>query len=265
MNRIMDIHHVVLVAATLLSSLTAGLVFAFAVVVMPGIRSLPDRDFLRAFKVMDRVIQENDPLFLLVWVGSALAVVAAAALALVSLSGADLWLVLGAAATYLVGVQLPTFAINVPLNNRLQALDLDALDQAALGAAREAFEARWNRWNSIRTVLATLTALMLLIVLASCTPEPAVDQGVADGEGVAVADQGVAAADDSTAPYMCPICDVHDPLVFHEDGTCPVCGMRLIERPDSSSGRIRRGSASRTSIPGRATSCSREAPVTRMS
>ena len=163
----MDIQQVVLVVATLLSSLTAGLVFAFAVVVMPGIRSLPDRDYLRAFQVMDRVIQENDPLFMLVWVGSALAVVAAAALALGSLAGTDLWLVLGAAATYLLGVQLPTIAINVPLNNRLQALDLDALDATALRAARDAFEARWTRWNSIRTVLAVLTALMLLIVLTS--------------------------------------------------------------------------------------------------
>jgi pimeloyl-ACP methyl ester carboxylesterase len=91
--------------------------------------------------------------------------------------------------------------------------------------------------------------------MASCAPEPSADQGAGVGEdaagagqGVAVGDQassvadhdvlaaeqGVSAVDDSTAPYMCPICDVHDPLVFHEDGTCPVCGMRLIERPDSS-------------------------------
>ena len=51
----------------------AGVVFAFAVVVMPGIRTLPDADFLRAFQVIDRVIQDNQPLFLLVWVGSIVA------------------------------------------------------------------------------------------------------------------------------------------------------------------------------------------------
>jgi uncharacterized membrane protein len=132
----MDLLHAALVAAALLCSLSAGLVFAFAVVVMPGIRSLPDGDFLRAFQVMDRVIQENDPLFLLVWVGSVLTVVAALALAFGSLAGADRWLLLGAAVTYVVGVQVPTFAINVPLNNRLQALELDVLDQAPLRTAR---------------------------------------------------------------------------------------------------------------------------------
>lgn len=133
-----------------------------------------------------------------------------------------------------MGVQLPTIAINVPLNNRPQAIDLDGLDPTALGAGCEAFAARWTRWNSIRTALAGLTALMLLIVLASCGPEPSADQSPAGDQGLAAADQGVPAADDPTAPYMCPICDVHEPLVFHEDGTCPVCGMRLIERPDSS-------------------------------
>ena len=42
--------------SALLCSLVAGFVFAFATVAMPGISSLGDRDFLRAFKVMDLVI-----------------------------------------------------------------------------------------------------------------------------------------------------------------------------------------------------------------
>ena len=60
-----------LIAATVLNGLVAGFVFAFAVVVMPGLGTLPDRDFLRAFKRVDGVIQDNQPLFILVWVGSA--------------------------------------------------------------------------------------------------------------------------------------------------------------------------------------------------
>jgi uncharacterized membrane protein len=37
--------------------LVAGFLFAFAAVIMPGIRSLGDRAFIRAFQVIDRVIQ----------------------------------------------------------------------------------------------------------------------------------------------------------------------------------------------------------------
>lgn len=60
-----------LILATLLCALVAGLLFAFAVVTMPGIRRLNDREFIRAFQVMDDVIQRNQPIFMLVWLGSA--------------------------------------------------------------------------------------------------------------------------------------------------------------------------------------------------
>src|ERR671919_209370 len=79
----------VVVLATFLCSLVAGFLFAFAAVVMPGIRSLDDRSFIRAFQVIDRVIQNNQPLFVLVWVGSVLAMIAAAVLGLLTLAGVD--------------------------------------------------------------------------------------------------------------------------------------------------------------------------------
>jgi pimeloyl-ACP methyl ester carboxylesterase len=44
----------------------------------------------------------------------------------------------------------------------------------------------------------------------------------------------MAAAGDPDARYMCPPCHVHEDTFFEEDGTCPICGMALIERPDSS-------------------------------
>ena len=46
--------------------------FGFAAVVMPGIAKLSDREFLLAFKQMDGIIQNNQPAFMFVWVGSVL-------------------------------------------------------------------------------------------------------------------------------------------------------------------------------------------------
>ncbi len=40
--------------------------------------TLNDREFIRAFQVLDRVIQNRQPLFMLVWVGSVVALVPAA-------------------------------------------------------------------------------------------------------------------------------------------------------------------------------------------
>ena len=97
--------------ATFLCSLVAGFLFAFAAVVMPGIRSLDDGGFIRAFQVMDRIIQNNQPLFVLVWVGSVLALVAAAVGWLCgTLSEADRLLGAIAAAPVcdILCVQLPT-------------------------------------------------------------------------------------------------------------------------------------------------------------
>jgi uncharacterized membrane protein len=161
----MGIFELTLIIATLLCSLVAGLVFAFAVVVMPGIATLGDGAFLRAFQVIDRVIQRNQPLFLLVWIGSAISLLASAALGFGQLEGTGRLLMVAAVLLYLLGVQLPTVTINIPLNNTVQALEIDAMDETALAAARHAFEPRWNTWNSIRTVLAMVAAVLLLVLL----------------------------------------------------------------------------------------------------
>ncbi|MYM63138.1 DUF1772 domain-containing protein [Pseudomaricurvus sp. HS19] len=161
----MGIFHAALITATLLCSLVAGFLFAYAVVVMPGIKSLSDRDFIRAFQVTDRVIQNNQPVFISVWVGSVVAVVAAAFLGGRLLDGVDFLLLVLAAVAYIAGVQLPTIVINVPLNNRLQALDVDALSDADLRLARVQFESRWNNSNVIRTLVACWVSVLLIVLL----------------------------------------------------------------------------------------------------
>lgn len=161
----MDIVQIVSIVAAFLCTLVAGFLFAWAVVVMPGLARLPDREFLRAFQVMDRIIQDNQPVFMLVWAGSVFAVVAAAVLGFGPLDRAGRVLVVIAAVAYVLGVQLPTIAINVPLNNGLQALHTDTMDEHALRTAREGFERRWNRSNVFRTTVASLVSVLLLVVL----------------------------------------------------------------------------------------------------
>lgn len=161
----MEILQVVAIVAALLCGTTTGLLFGFSVVAMPGLGTLPDRDFLRGFRVMDRVIQDGQPLFMVAWIGSVLAVVATAVLGVLHLDGSTRSLAVAAAAVYLLGVQLPTAAINIPLNNTLQALDLDSMDEATRSSARNNFEMRWNRWNGIRTGFGAVTTVLLLVLL----------------------------------------------------------------------------------------------------
>src|SRR5262245_31693339 len=59
----MTVFEVFLILATVLCSLVAGFLFAFATVVMPGIKSLDDGSFIRAFQAIDGVIQKGAPRF----------------------------------------------------------------------------------------------------------------------------------------------------------------------------------------------------------
>jgi len=155
----------VLIASTLLVGLVAGFVFAFAAVIMPGIGEFGDREFLQAFKAMDRVIQNNQPAFIAVWVGSVLTLAAASVLGFAQLEGLDRGLLIGALVIFAGGVQIPTATVNVPLNNELQRADLQSMGAEELAAARQRFEPRWNRWNVIRTVLSIVTSGLLLTLL----------------------------------------------------------------------------------------------------
>lgn len=161
----MEIFQVVLILAAFLCSLVAGFLFAFAIVAMPGIRNLNDREFIRAFQVMDRVIQNNQPIFMLVWVGSVVALVTSVVLGIGQLDGVGRLLIIFGALAYLLGVQLPTVAINMPLNNKLQSLDVDSMNETTQKAARKDFESSWNLWNSIRTSFASLASALLIILL----------------------------------------------------------------------------------------------------
>ena len=157
---------IALAAAALLVSLVAGFVFAFAVVVMPGIRALDDGEFIRAFQEMDGIIQRGDPRFGAVFLGSILALLVAVGFDVTTLGGFERALLLASGSLYVAGVLIPTGAINVPLNNRLQQQRLEALAPEERRSVRQAFEPRWNRWNRIRTVLACLTAISLTALLA---------------------------------------------------------------------------------------------------
>ncbi len=161
----MDIFQTSLILAAFLCSLVAGFLFAYAIVVMPGIKSLNDRDFIRAFQVTDRVIQNNQPVFIIVWLGSAITLIASAIWGIERLHGLDFVLISIATLAYLLGVQLTTIIIHLPLNNKLQTFDVDAMNEPELQLARSNFEARWNASNLFRTSISSCVSVLLIILL----------------------------------------------------------------------------------------------------
>lgn len=160
----MVISDIALVLSTLMCSLVAGLLFSYAIVVMPGFKGLNDKSFIKAFQVTDRIIQDNHPLFLLVWLGSAVSIIVFAVSSFGKLDGIDFFLMLLASIAYIFGVQVPTIIIHLPLNNKLQKVDVDNSNEEELKAVRIEFEHRWNRSNEIRTVMACGVSLILIVL-----------------------------------------------------------------------------------------------------
>ncbi len=157
---------IVIVGATLLVSLVAGFLFAFAIIAMPGLKNLSDAEFIRAFKEMDGIIQNGHPLFMLVWMGSVLLLIAAAIIGFTQLESLPRNLLLAATILYIIGVQAPTIVINIPRNNTIQAVNVDTANTTALHQARIEFEDGWNRSNQFRTVMSIIvTAILLSLVL----------------------------------------------------------------------------------------------------
>ena len=156
---------IALVFAVLTCSLVTGFIFTYAVVVMPGFSKLEDKEFLRAFQVTDGVIQNNQPLFMLTWVGSIISVLSVMAISILSLGVSEAWIIFVVGLIYLLGVQGITISIHLPLNNHIQKIDTNDMNNQLLNEERTNFEMRWNYFNKIRTFIAFAASLSFLLIL----------------------------------------------------------------------------------------------------
>jgi uncharacterized membrane protein len=143
------------VAAGLGSGIVAGLLFAFSTSVMRALSQLPAEHGMRAMQHINVVI--INPLFLAVFLGTGLLCVLLAAGAL-QLTGAARWLLAGGSFAYLAGTLGVTFAVNVPMNNRLARSA--AADASAVWPG---YVERWLRWNHVRAAAAVAASVMLVL------------------------------------------------------------------------------------------------------
>ena len=162
----MDILDISLIFSILTCCLVTGFIFTYAVVVMPGLSKLNDKEFLRAFQVTDGIIQNNQPLFMLTWVGSIIAIISLILIAIVFIGISKTWLIVLVGVVYLLGVQGITISIHIPLNNLIQQLNIDELNEQNLSEERKKFEKKWNNFNIIRTLIAFSISAILLLILA---------------------------------------------------------------------------------------------------
>ena len=161
----MDFLDISLIFSILSCSLVTGFIFTYAIVVLPGFSKLDDKEYIRAFQVTDEVIQNNQPLFMLTWIGSIISVLGAILASILSPDLGETWFIVLIGVVYLLGVQGITITIHLPMNNHIKDLNLDELDDQTLSKERLKLETKWNYFNNIRTGVGFFVSLSLLLVL----------------------------------------------------------------------------------------------------
>jgi uncharacterized membrane protein len=154
----------VLLAAILLTGLSAGLFFAWQFSVIPGTKRVQDSVYIETMQKINRAI--INPPFMLIFLGPL--VVQIISFVLHWDSSITHRLILGAIILYGIGTVIVTGLGNVPLNDKLDVLSLKDLTEIQMASERQQYEAKWNRLHTIRTVFAVLS--FMLILLAAFSP-----------------------------------------------------------------------------------------------
>ncbi|MBX7539579.1 DUF1772 domain-containing protein [Qipengyuania sphaerica] len=150
----MDTLVTVLIWFALISAgIMAGIYFTFSVFAMRSFAELGEAAGARAMQVLNRVIVRTA--FLPLFFGST---IACAALVVLGLMGHAGPLVIAGSAAYVLGMFVVTVAGNVPLNNRLDAVDAASEEGKAMWLE---YLVRWTRFNHVRT-LSSAAAMALL-------------------------------------------------------------------------------------------------------
>ena len=161
----MDFLDISLFFSILLCALAAGFILTYAIIVMPGLSKLDDKEFIKAFQVTDGIIQNNQPIFILIWVGSIISVLGTIITSILSLGIVEAWPIIFVGVIYLLGVQVITISIHLPLNKHIQKIDINSTNSQTLSEVRKNFETKWNYFNNIRTGIALFVILIFMLIL----------------------------------------------------------------------------------------------------
>lgn len=150
-------------AAAVSSAAVGGLFYAFSTFVMKGLDRTEPAEAIAAMRGINAEAQANAP-FLMLFAGSALLALGVGSAAAVRLSRPGTGHVLAGAALGLVAV-IVTMAFNVPLNDRLDAVDPFGLSAADALREWRAYLGPWTAWNHVRTAAPLLGSVLMLVGL----------------------------------------------------------------------------------------------------
>ena len=150
----------ILVFAALGSGMVAGLFASFSDFIMQALSDMPPKKGIAAMQSINLVIVK--PTFLFVFLGTGVASVLAVGFGWELLGDTALVCVAAGAAVYVLGSIVVTIAFNVPLNNRLAAVDSESEEGTKIW---EIYLVMWTRWNHVRTIATIISTLLFIMAV----------------------------------------------------------------------------------------------------
>jgi uncharacterized membrane protein len=148
--------------AAVTSGVMAGVFFAFSVAIMPALDRLAHPGGMKTMQTINDDIQ--NPLFLLVFLGSGVAGAALAVSAIWTWDQPGGGYRLAGGLLALIGIFVLTVVYHVPRNNSLDAVNADSAGAAAEWAR---YLREWVPWNHVRAVASTGSLVTLLFALSA--------------------------------------------------------------------------------------------------
>lgn len=142
--------------------LMAGLFFVFSNFVMRSLGRMAPQHGMTAMRNLNEDIQ--NPMFLLLFAGTALVCLAVAVAAPFTWDEPGAGWRLAGGLLYFIGAFGVTAVVNIPMNNRLAAVD-----PATAGGQQywAEYAVRWTAWNHLRTLSSTAALVALLLALGA--------------------------------------------------------------------------------------------------
>lgn len=144
---------IIALVASVGAATIGGVFFAFSTFVMKALAQLPANQGIAAMQRINIVVL--NPLFLGVFMGTAVVSALCVAIAIYPWSAPRSALLIIAGVLYLLGSFVVTAAFNVPRNKQLARLEADAPQTAEHWSV---YVREWSRWNHIRTVASLASA-----------------------------------------------------------------------------------------------------------
>lgn len=162
----MNFENGVLVVGGTLTGLLAGLFYAFNVAVVPSLRNLNSSQHIAAMQSINAKIQ--NPVFFLSFFGPTLLLPLAAYLH--RGDRAEFAMLAAAAVIFIVGANGITMAVHIPLNEKLDKVDVSRESSTEAEQIREEYQgagSTWMRWHTARTLATTASTALVFIVCLS--------------------------------------------------------------------------------------------------